>query len=165
MGFFVVINGGLLVAYSNQDLGFLEKELILLAGYITTLLSHCLSCCYCRCIAKLSELINEFPKQSDVKYFPPLEYAKKSTTRIVSLFTFILTYPWGILFVSNIGKHVEIPLLCGKLSNDLQTIIFITISNILLHCLLVKILLLGNIAKLVKLESKKCKVLQNFKDR
>ena len=153
MGFFVVISGGLLVAYSNQNLDSLEKVLIPLVGYTTTFLCHCLSICYCRCVTRLSEIIDDSFKQEDEKYFPPLKYAKISTTRIISLLTFILTYPWGILLTVKVNKYMEITLLSYRLVNVISGIVVTTIIN-LLSRLFVDKCLLCDIANYVKLKSK-----------
>jgi hypothetical protein len=113
VGFFIGINGALLVAYNNVDTHFnLAKIFLLLLGYIASLLFHGLSKVYHFSITGLSVKINELATidEQDIalkKFFQELSYTKTSTTWIVCTFSFILTFPWGILLILKIISGIE----------------------------------------------------------
>jgi len=143
VAFFVAINGGLLIAYSSMDLkSNLEKILILLLGYVAAFLFHYLSEVYDFCINDLSDKIDEIKNdnlqeaEQNKVYFDSLRRTKTSTTKIVYLFSLILTYPWGILliskFIRNIGKLFTFKLTFFYIIEVFIAIILVTIVNMIL---------------------------------
>jgi hypothetical protein len=68
MAFFVVINGGLLVAYTAKELKPCVEMSILFSGYAATLLFHCSSKRFQKCITEFSNLIDGLDKQN-AQYF------------------------------------------------------------------------------------------------
>ncbi|MCL2182987.1 MAG: hypothetical protein FWB85_05920 [Chitinispirillia bacterium] len=114
--FLIAINGGLLLAYASdglKDLVF-EKVLITVLGYLASLVFHC-SCKGLRRYA--SHFIDLLDKHEEKRFHPedriytptnvrgniynPTMPANISPMRVVMLFSFLLTYAWGILFISN----------------------------------------------------------------
>jgi len=154
MAFFITINGGLLVAYRSKGLKPLEKILILVLGYIVSILFRYSSEDFKSCIARISQSIEKF-KGNDVPYsnsdgktnnyyYEPLRHTKVSTTRIVSLFARVLMYAWGILLILNIYKYIdsckriEITLSCNKAVGVTVAIILIFGINLLFRYLVEK---------------------------
>jgi hypothetical protein len=113
MVFFITINGGLLVAYGQNGLRYSEKILIVVLGYIASFLFHCSAKGYRYWSTNFTTLINHCEKNGTPGIIPvrvyscfanksknkcilsPLKTANISTSKIVSLFAFILTYGWG----------------------------------------------------------------------
>ena len=161
MGFFVVINGGLLVAYRSDGNSDIEKMLIVLIGYIITFLFYFASRTFKRCITTFSNKIDCLDQKTDKsdktneqsvsseesnsQYFRPLKYAKVAITRIVTLLTFILTYPWGILSVlmafSNIEMLKQCSLPCLGVFKVIIAIALITGINLLFRKIVDRFLL------------------------
>ena len=137
VGFFIAINGGLLIAYSS---GYFESnalaiKLILILGYIASLLFYCCSKIFKLCISHISKFIEtDFDKTEYAKYSHPLKYAKISTIDIVSIFSFFLVSIWGILLVFNIFKEKD------KLLIYCIAVIAVSITTFL--CLLIYMIIL-----------------------
>jgi len=145
MGFFILINSGLLVAFSSDSLksDIFVRVLILILGYITSFLFFCASKTFERCIINFSGVINDDYPQYD-RYYNPLKKAKVSIAKIVSLFSLILTYAWGIMIFSIICENckcIEKSFLCCRGIQIALAIFVITIMNLLLWWLINKILL------------------------
>jgi len=123
MAFFTLINGGLLVAYCSKSLNsFQEKVLIILFGYIASFLFHCCAKSYRFFLANSFMLIHDHEDRnvqcdydriysclivSNKHYFHPLKGANISIQKIITLFSFLLTYAWGFLLVSSICKNIK----------------------------------------------------------
>lgn len=110
VGFFIAINSGLLIAYSSGSFesNYFAIKLILILGYFASFLFYCCSKIFKLCIFHISEFIeNDFDKTKYAKYSRPLKFAKISTIRIVSMFSFFLTSVWGILLINNIFENKD----------------------------------------------------------
>jgi len=137
VGFFIAINGGMLIAYSSDGLksNNLAIKLIMILGYIASLLFYCCSKIFKLCISHISKFIEvEFDITEYAKYSRPLKYAKISTINIVSIFSFVLVSIWGILLVLNIFEDKDKLLI--------YCIIIIVVSITAFLCLLTYIILL-----------------------
>ncbi|MCL2843839.1 MAG: hypothetical protein FWE23_00055 [Chitinivibrionia bacterium] len=140
--FFIVINGGLLVAYGElaklnsafccSDFST-KKLLIPLLGYIVAFLCFCLCVCYKRCIKKLSTLIEKDFKINNPRYIEfcsPLGQTKILTTIIVMLLAFALTCAWGTLFVLNLFEKMEnLYLLCKAIAGAFVTAFLLFLAD------------------------------------
>jgi len=123
MAFFIIISGGLFAAYySNGFNSFNEKILILLFGYIVSFLFHCCAKSYRFCVINFSKLIYDHEERNvqcdydrvyscliepDNHYYHPLKGVNMSISKIIALFSFLLTYAWGLLLISNILNKIE----------------------------------------------------------
>jgi len=126
MAFFIAINGGLLLAYTSDGLkcAKFEKILIVILGYIASLSFHCGSKGYRFYIKNFLNLIRDHEKkyiknaddgvhfcfkmsQKWTDYFHPTRPANILVFKIVSLFSFFLTYAWGILLIQNIFQDMK----------------------------------------------------------
>jgi len=148
MAFFIVINGGLLAAYCSDGLNSNnEKMCILILGYVASFLFHCCSKSYNFTLANATKLIYDHEEKNvrydhyrvyscliekNNHYFHPLKGANIKIAKVVTLFSFILTYAWGILLLSNIFRNIKIlySLQYYKIKEIVITIVFITIINI-----------------------------------
>ncbi|MDR2577504.1 MAG: hypothetical protein LBC70_01650, partial [Chitinispirillales bacterium] len=161
MAFFITISGGLFVGYYSllgNDGHSLEKGMVALLGYIVAFLFYCSSKGYHYWITNFATLINDYEQNTwlDKKdrvyfviankgsadeclnYFCPLKGANISTTKIVSLLAYLLTYAWGVLIASSFDSNYRV-LLLG--------ILVTLILNTLLTALLVKLLLRSSTSK------------------
>jgi len=117
-----------LIAYSSDVLmsNNLVIKLIMILGYIASLLFYCCSKIFKLYISHISKFIEiEFDKT---------EYAKISTINIVSIFSFVLVSIWGILLVFNIFENKD------KLLIYCIAVIIVSITAFL--CLLAYMILL-----------------------
>ncbi|MCL2722557.1 MAG: hypothetical protein FWD47_14600 [Treponema sp.] len=133
--FFIVINGGLSYAYVNSDLRYFDKILILLLGYFATLFFYCTSTgiyffinhyinhiiyleeknipnIHDRLLYRVHDKRYSFTTKSR-NYFNPIQPVYTSSVKIVILFSYLLTYAWGILLASNVCERMEISLWYG----------------------------------------------------
>lgn len=120
--FFIAINGGLLLAYSSEGLRdcVFEKVLITILGYLASLVFHC-SCkglrrYACHFIDLLARHEDAMSTPQDRIYMPTnvrsniynsTMPANISPMRVVMLFSFFLTYAWGILLISNFYENMK----------------------------------------------------------
>jgi len=119
VGIFIAVNGGLLVAYSNETLKCdnISKIFLSIFGFIISILFFCCSRIYNLCVIRLSDLLDiHFKKNLHffTDYPTPLRYAKISTTYIVLIFSIILMIVWETLIVFNsyVYKGFNNTLLC-----------------------------------------------------
>jgi len=106
VGFFIVINGTLLTAYRYAEGNSHYLILIAALGCIVTILCFWCSQCYYRCIKRLSKLIDGKSDASTRPFFRPLEFAKVSTIKTVSLFIAMTPCFWGVLLFQKIVECV-----------------------------------------------------------
>jgi len=140
MVFFISINGGLLLAYTGEGLkDSFEKIIILFVGYFASILFHCSCksiCCYTYHFMdliwihekKIQNVADRIYSRAVVTsdYFSPREPANLSCMRIILIFSFLLTYAWGILLISKVRSDMGLWLLI------LTTVVVITVINLVL---------------------------------
>lgn len=123
-GIFVIISGGLLVAYGNGIESDFDRLLILFVGYIVSFLFHCSAKGFCYRISGFLNMIEYYKNtyapeffnserkgagdhNRDSSYINPIKGADISTPKIMALLSFFLTYVWGILFLTKFWGYIE----------------------------------------------------------
>ncbi len=149
MGFFIVIVGASFFAYGklmemeinqNRDL-FFEKIIVIALGYFISLLFHLSSKGYYYWITNFINLIMDHEKsnmnedysvysvfankKTNNNYFKLTSGANISTSKIVCLLSYLLTFPWGILLVRSFEfPYQHLPLCSFFLITTVITFVF-----------------------------------------
>ena len=138
---------------------FFEKTLVIVFGYIISLLFHLSSKGYYYWITNFITLITNHEesnmdieyrvysvfanKDANNNYFLPTFGANISTSKIVCVLSYLLTFPWGILFFHNFEFPCQELPFCSFLKITIA-VIFVFMAN-LLFILIAKGLLYSSI--------------------
>ena len=128
MVFFIAILSGLFIAYYSKDLAGYPNQrfMILVVGYIVSVLFHFSSKCFCFRTANFADMIHDLEKQSIIKNnriysilykdrvekskknssFLPLERTHFSVHRMICFLSFVFTYGWGMLILKFISHSI-----------------------------------------------------------